>query len=113
MFCRGEYPRPRRVFDDAIITKDRDKRYHDYQQPLTEALLYVGTLTRPKAVVCDPFLGSGTTACAVARRVRDGGSGAERLVHQVTRKERTHRSGREPTLATTGPRSAPGRPPGR
>jgi hypothetical protein len=37
MFCRGEYPRPRQVFDDAIITKDRDRRYHDNQQPLPEA----------------------------------------------------------------------------
>ena len=66
MFCRGKY-RPRQVFDDAVITEDREKTYHDYQQPLSEALFFIKALTRPKATVCDPFLGSATTACAVAR----------------------------------------------
>ncbi len=65
-FYRGRY-QARRVFDDAILSTERDKSYHDHQQPLSEALFYIGALTRPKAVVCDPFLGSGTTACAVAR----------------------------------------------
>ena len=27
---------------------------------------YIKALTSPKALICDPFLGSGTTACAVA-----------------------------------------------
>ena len=66
MFCRGRY-KPLRSFDDAVISEDRDKTYHDYQQPLSEAIFYINVLTRPKAVVCDPFLGSGTTAVAVAR----------------------------------------------
>jgi hypothetical protein len=65
-FCRGRY-QAGRVFDDAILSTERDKTYHDHQQPLTEALFYIGALTRPKATICDPFLGSGTTACAVAR----------------------------------------------
>jgi site-specific DNA-methyltransferase (adenine-specific) len=67
MFCRGEYHRPRQVFDDAIITKDRDKAYHDCQQPLSEAIFFIGALTGPRSTICDPFLGAGTTACAVAR----------------------------------------------
>jgi DNA modification methylase len=67
MFCRGEYHRPRQVFDDAIITRDRDKGYHDCQQPLSEATFYLGALTAPRSTICDPFLGSGTTACAVVR----------------------------------------------
>lgn len=66
MFCRGRY-RPLRSFDDAVITRDREKAFHDYQQPLSEASFYIDMLTGSKAVVCDPFLGSGTTACAVAR----------------------------------------------
>lgn len=66
MFCRGKYL-PRRTFDDAVVSEDRDKTYHDYQQPLSEALFFIKVLTRPKAVVCDPFLGSATSAIAVAR----------------------------------------------
>jgi DNA modification methylase len=66
MFARGKY-RPERIFDDAVISEDRDKTYHDYQQPLSEAMFYVKALSGPKSVMCDPFLGSGTTACAVAR----------------------------------------------
>ena len=66
MFSRGRY-RPEGVFDDALISSDREKSYYDYQQPLSEAVFYVKALTRPKSTICDPFLGSGTTACAVAR----------------------------------------------
>jgi hypothetical protein len=66
MFCRGEY-RPQRTFDDAVISDDRDKTHHDYQQPLSEALFYIKALTGPKSVICDPFLGAATSAVAVAR----------------------------------------------
>jgi hypothetical protein len=66
LFCRVEY-RKGKVFDDAVISTDRDRTYHDYQQPLGAALFYVGELTRPGATICDPFLGSGTTACAFVR----------------------------------------------
>jgi site-specific DNA-methyltransferase (adenine-specific) len=66
LFCRGRY-RAVKVFDDALVSTDRDKTYHDFQQPLSEALFYLKALTGPRAVICDPFSGSGTTACAVAR----------------------------------------------
>jgi hypothetical protein len=66
VFCRGKF-HPDRVFDDAVISQEREKTHHDCQQPLSEALFYIKALTGPKATVCDPFLGSGTTACAVAR----------------------------------------------
>jgi site-specific DNA-methyltransferase (adenine-specific) len=65
-FSRGRY-RAGRVFDDVILSTERDKSYHEHQQPLGEALFYIKALSRPKATICDPFLGSGTTACAVAR----------------------------------------------
>ena len=65
MFCRGKY-HPTQVIDDAIVSSDREKSHHDHQQPLSEALFYIKALTSPKALICDPFLGSGTTACAVA-----------------------------------------------
>jgi DNA modification methylase len=66
LFVRGEY-RKGKVFDDAIVSADYDKTYHDHQQPLGEALFYIKALTGPRATVCDPFLGSGTTACACVR----------------------------------------------
>jgi ParB-like chromosome segregation protein Spo0J len=56
-----------KVFDDAIVSHDRDKTYHAHQQPLSEALFYIGALTGPRSTICDPFPGSGTIACAVAR----------------------------------------------
>jgi DNA modification methylase len=34
---------------------------------LSEALFFIGALTGSKATVCDPFLGSATTACACVR----------------------------------------------
>jgi ParB-like chromosome segregation protein Spo0J len=66
LFCRGRY-RAGKVFDDAIVSHDRDKTYHAHQQTLSEAMFYLGALTGPRATICDPFLGSATTACAVAR----------------------------------------------
>ena len=65
VFCRGKF-RPTQVFDDAVISEDREKAFHDYQQPVSEAIFFIKALTSPKALICDPFLGSGTTACAVA-----------------------------------------------
>jgi hypothetical protein len=32
--------------DDAVVSEDRDKSFHDYQQPLGEALFYVKALPR-------------------------------------------------------------------
>jgi hypothetical protein len=66
LFCREKY-RARKVFDDAVTSTDRDKSYHPHQQPLSEALFFIGALTGPRSTICDPFTGAGTTACAVAR----------------------------------------------
>jgi ParB-like chromosome segregation protein Spo0J len=66
LFCRGRY-REGKVFDDAIVSHDRDKTYHAFQQPLSEASFYIGVLTRPRSTICDPFLGAATTACACVR----------------------------------------------
>jgi predicted RNA methylase len=66
LFARGKY-QAGKVFDDAVVSADRDKTYHAHQQPLSEAMFYIKALTGPRSTICDPFLGSGTTACAVAR----------------------------------------------
>jgi hypothetical protein len=42
----------------------KEKTHHTWQQPLPEAEYYIRMLTKPGQVVCDPCLGSGTTALA-------------------------------------------------
>lgn len=49
-------------FDDAYVSEERKKDLHDWQQSPGAARYYIETLTDPAALVCDPFLGSGTTA---------------------------------------------------
>ena len=50
VFCRGKF-RPTQVFDDAVISEDREKKFHDYQQPLGEAIFFIKALTSPKALI--------------------------------------------------------------
>lgn len=42
----------------------REKGQHDWQQALSEARLWIGNLCPKDGIVCDPFLGGGTTAAA-------------------------------------------------
>jgi site-specific DNA-methyltransferase (adenine-specific) len=49
-------------FDDAYVSEERKKELHDWQQSPGAARYYLETLTEPGQLVCDPFLGSGTTA---------------------------------------------------
>jgi hypothetical protein len=42
----------------------KEKSHHDWQQSVTEASYYISLLCPKTGVVCDPFLGSGTTALA-------------------------------------------------
>ena len=65
MFCRGKF-HPTQVIDDAIVSSDREKSSMIINNPERGDLFYIKALTSPKALICDPFLGSGTTACAVA-----------------------------------------------
>jgi 16S rRNA G966 N2-methylase RsmD len=49
-------------FSDAYISESREKELHDWQQSPGCAEYYIETLTNTDGLVCDPFLGSGTTA---------------------------------------------------
>lgn len=51
-------------FEDAYISEQRVKDDHEWQQSIGAAEYYIKTLTAPGDLVCDPFLGSGTTAHA-------------------------------------------------
>lgn len=46
------------------VESPKDKSLHDWQQRLPDAVYYVQNLCPPDGLVCDPFLGSGTTAVA-------------------------------------------------
>ena len=45
-------------------TNDNDKRFHDWGQSTSGMADLTSRLTKPGALVCDPFLGGGTTAVA-------------------------------------------------
>jgi hypothetical protein len=66
LFSKGPF-RPYRAFKDTLVTDSAQKGLHEWQQPLSEALYYVERLCAPGGLVCDPYLGSGTTALAVLR----------------------------------------------
>ena len=55
--------------DTSIMVSDmmsggREKSHHEWQQAEAEAMYWIENLCPPNGVVCDPFLGSGTTAVA-------------------------------------------------
>jgi len=49
------------------IPNDNDKRFHDWGQSETGMMDLVERLSKPGQLVCDPFLGGGTTAVVCAR----------------------------------------------
>jgi len=46
---------------------DNDKRFHEWGQSESGFERLVGALTEPGQLVCDPFLGAGTTAVACVK----------------------------------------------
>ena len=63
-YCNGTLPKDTPVLYDFMEGVGKEKEFHPWQQPVGEALKYIGDLTQPGDVICDPFLGSGTTAVA-------------------------------------------------
>lgn len=64
-------PVKRIVFrQQGFITDSKDKRYHPTQKPTELIQQLIELFTEPGALICDPFLGSGTTAVAAVRSGR-------------------------------------------
>ncbi|HMF96093.1 MAG TPA: site-specific DNA-methyltransferase [Vicinamibacterales bacterium] len=55
---------------DRVVSPDREKRFHPWQQGIAPATYYIEALTRPGELVVDPFCGGGTTAVAAAHTRR-------------------------------------------
>ncbi|WP_207709219.1 MULTISPECIES: site-specific DNA-methyltransferase [unclassified Neglectibacter] len=58
-------PVKRIVFkQQGFITDSKDKRYHPTQKPTELVQQLIEMFSEPGQIICDPFLGSGTTAVA-------------------------------------------------
>ena len=64
-------PVKRIVFkQQGFITDSKDKRYHPTQKPTELVQQLIEMFSEPGQLICDPFLGSGTTAVAAVNSVR-------------------------------------------
>ena len=53
-----------------VVSGGEEKSHHDWQQAESEAAYWIKQLCPPDGIVCDPFLGGGTTAAAAKRLKR-------------------------------------------
>lgn len=62
-FCKGK-GLPNTNVLDAIEPGGMDKRFHAWGQDVASARYYVDCFSKPGDLICDPFIGGGTTAVA-------------------------------------------------
>jgi hypothetical protein len=62
-FCKPPYD-PVGWYEDTFVSEGKTKEHHEWEQSIGLARYYIEKLTRPGDLVCDPFLGGGTTAIA-------------------------------------------------
>ena len=68
-FSKGRYE-PRHWFINALSSPGAEKDAHPWQKPLGNVAYYLERFSEPGELVCDPFLGGGTTAVAAQRAGR-------------------------------------------
>ena len=66
LFSKGRYE-PEHWINDVIKGGGLIKQFHEWEQPVTEALYLVDNLTYPNDLVVDCFVGTGTTAIAAKK----------------------------------------------
>lgn len=62
-FVKGTRHDKSKIILDTV-TGPLEKQHHDWQQSECEAAHWIDGLTTPDGIVCDPFIGGGTTAAA-------------------------------------------------
>lgn len=70
-FVKGDNYYPSRLSSDVLVSPAREKGLHPWQQNLVPLLNLVNRFSKPGQFVCDPFLGSGTTALAALKLSRN------------------------------------------
>jgi hypothetical protein len=68
-FSKGRYE-PRHWFINALSSPGAEKDAHPWQKPLGNVAYYLERFSEPDELVCDPFLGGGTTAVAAQQAGR-------------------------------------------
>lgn len=68
-FSKGHYE-PRHWFINALSSPGAEKDAHPWQKPLGNVAYYLERFSEPGELVCDPFLGGGTTAVAAQQAGR-------------------------------------------
>lgn len=58
------------IFVSDVMSGGKEKDYHDWQQSQPEAEYWIDKLCPADGIVCDPFLGGGTTAAAAEKLSR-------------------------------------------
>lgn len=65
-FVKGTRDDKQKIVRD-VVSGGREKSHHDWQQSQSEAEYWIENLCHPDGMVCDPFLGGGTTAAAAKK----------------------------------------------
>lgn len=69
-FVKGTRNDKSQIVSD-VMSGGTEKSHHDWQQSQSEAEYWIQALTEPGDLVCDPFLGGGTTAAAAQQLGRE------------------------------------------
>lgn len=87
VFHKGAMPQDAPMFSDEITSEAPDKRHHEWGQSLAGFEHLVRAISRPGDLVCDPFLGGGTTAlAALAQGRRFVGCDLDERAVEITRR---------------------------
>jgi DNA modification methylase len=62
-FVKGTRDDKQNIISD-VVSGTTEKSHHDWQQDQSEAEYWIDNLCPVDGIVCDPFLGGGTTAAA-------------------------------------------------
>jgi len=65
-FVKGTRDDKQTIVHD-VVSGGREKSHHDWQQSQSEAEYWIDNLCPKDGIVCDPFLGGGTTAAAAIK----------------------------------------------